>query len=331
MARVDQELLIPLVEYKVWKGIDNQTTDDMRLKPGFVRTANNVDFDEEEMVHRREGILEEILSGNWHSLWSDGDSLCYGIKVDDLRIINTDWTTSSTHSSVGTSKMSYVPVGDRIFYSNNSLVIGYIKNKVSYNFPEADRTMRQKMVGGELLEYYNGRLYASQGDGIYCSVAYSPMEMEIKRNFIMLGGPITMMHAVVDGIYISAGNTISFHHGSDLFDMKYKELLNVPAIKGSPIVVEKMVYTSTTLKDRAIGKCVLFSTSIGIFMGMPGGELKNLTGDYYAVDGIEDGSALIRWYGNYKQYVFMAQAPAEIAGIDGSIEFPLLSIEATTL
>ncbi len=326
---ISQEILRPLVEYNIWKGIDNQTRDDMRLKSGFVRVANNVDFDEEGMVHRREGILEEILSGSWHSLWTDGDTLCFGVKDNNLMRINSDWTTSTLLVSVGPSKMNFVPIGDRTFFSNLTNV-GYIHNGVAYAFPSADRTMRQTMVGGELLEYYNGRLYSAQGDGIYCSVAYSPMEMEEKRNFIMLGGPITMMHAVIDGMYISAGNTVSFHHGSDLFDMKYKELLNVPAIKGSPIVVERMVYTSTTLKDRAIGKCVIFSTSIGIFMGMPGGELKNLTGDYYGVNDIEDGSAIIRWDSNYRQYIFMAQAPAEIAGIDGNIDLPLLSIEATT-
>jgi len=327
---IGQERLIPLIEFKVFRGINNQVTDDMRLPSGFVRVANNVDFDEEGMMHRRVGILSEIFSGSWHSLWSDENTLCFGVRNNDLKQINLDWTSSTILTAAGPSKMNFVKVDDRIFFSNLEKV-GYIKNGVAYGFPNADRTMRQKMVGGELIEYYNARLYASYGDHIYFSVAASPMEMEKKRNFIVLDGPITMMNAVIDGMYISAGNTVSFHHGSDLFDMKYKELLNVPAIKGSPVVVERMTYTSTTLKDRAIGKCVIFSTSIGIFMGMPGGELKNLTGDYYGVNDIEIGSSIIRWHGNYRQYVFMAQAPAEIAGIDGSINLPLLSVEATTI
>jgi len=324
MGSMGQERLIPLVDYSIWKGIDNLTTDDMRLKPGFVRVANNIDFDDEDMPHRRVGISRLATSGSWHSIWSDGDQLCFGVLNGNLVKVNTNYTTTTLLVLVGLSKMNFVKIDERVFFSNN-VNTGYIKDSTYYAFPEADRTMRQKMVGGSLIEYYNGRLYAVQGNNIYFSVAYSPMEMEEKRNFITLDGPITMMHSVEDGIYISAGNTVAFHHGSDLFEMKYKELLSVPATKGSPIIVERLKHQTGSLKGEARGKCVIFSTSIGIFMGEKGGTLKDLTGDYYGISNVEDGSAIIRWDDNYRQYVFMAQAPAELSGMDGASSLPLLT------
>jgi hypothetical protein len=319
-----QERLIPLVEYRVFHGLDNQTRDDMRLKPGYLRVATNVDIDEEDMAHRREGILRQIAAGSWSSLWTDGGSICLGVKNGSLTQINLDWSTT-TLLSVGTSPMAYVKIDDRVFYSNGPSLVGYIKDGATHAFPEPDRSLRQKMVGGSLLEYYNGRLYAAQGNVIYCSVAYSPMEMDLKRNFMYLGGPITMMNAVKDGLYISAGSHVSFHHGSDLFEMKYVELLDVPAHRGSAQVVERLKHTAGSLKDQERGKCVIFSTPIGIFMGEEGGVLRDLTGDHYAVEEAEEGASTIRWYGNYRQFLYAIRIPSQDVGATGSDVLPMPS------
>jgi hypothetical protein len=312
---VTQQTLTPLVEYKAVKGIDNLTTDPMRLSPGYVRIANNVDIDDERMMHRRDGVLRAILSGSWKSLWSK-DDLCFGVKSGVLTKINVDWTETTILSAVGTSRMNYVPIDDRVFFSNLS-VVGYIKDGVAYGFPEPDRQLRQKMVGGEILEYYEGRLYAVQGNNVFFSIAYSPMEMDSEKNFIQLNGPISMFNAVSDGIWVSEKDGISFHQGPDLFNMIYKKMLNEPAIKGSAITIDGI-----DLASGASSKCVVFSTEIGIYMGFTGGVLKNVTDGKYGVLDIEQGQAIISSQNGYYQYIFMAQAPAGIGTVTLNVSDP---------
>ncbi len=313
-----QQTLQPLVEYKNFKGIDNLSTDYMRLSPGYSRVANNVDIDNEGMAHRRDGVLNSILSGSWKSLWSKDDR-CFGVKAGVLTKINVDWTETTILSGVGTSRMSFVQIDDRTFFSNLS-VVGYIKDSVAYGFPEPDRQLRQKMVGGEILEYYEGRLYAVQGNIVSFSIAYSPMEMDEEKNHIVLKGPINMFHAVQDGIWVSEKDGVSFHQGPDLFSMKYNKILNEPDIKGSAITIDGI-----DPKDGASGKCVAFSTEIGIYMGFTGGVLKNVTNGKYGVLNIEQGQAIISSQNGYYQYIFMAQAPAESSGYSGSLTFPALT------
>ncbi len=306
-----------LVEYKNIKGIDNLIKDDMRLDPGYVRIANNIDIDDEGMAHRRDGVLSTILSGSWKSLWRK-DDLCFGVKNGTLTKINTDWTETTILSQVGTSRMCFLQIDDRTFFSNLS-VVGYIQDSVAYGFPEADRPQRQKMVGGEILEYYEERLYAVQGNNVFFSTASNPYEMDSEKNFIVLNGPIHMGHAVFDGLWISERDGISFHQGHDYKDFIYARMLDEPAIKGSAITIDGI-----TQRDGSSVRCVIFSTEIGIYMGYPGGILKDLTKGHYGILGIEEGQASIVWVNGYQQYIFMAQAPAESSGYSGSLTFPAL-------
>jgi hypothetical protein len=173
------------------------------------------------------------------------------------------------------------------------------------------------MVGGEILEYYEGRLYAVQANNAFFSIAYSPMEMDEEKNHIVLRGPINMFHAVSDGIWSSERDGIGFHQGHDLFNFVYRKMLPEPAIKGSAVSIDGI-----DLRDDTSGKCVVFSTETGIYMGFAGGVLKNVTNGKYGVLDIEQGQAIISSQNGYCQYIFMAQAPAEIAGFEINLTLP---------
>ncbi len=341
MRELLQNVFKPLVEYKKFRGIDNLATDDMRVPVGFVRSANNVDIDGEGMMHMRIGILQELLSGDSHSLWSDEGDLCFFVKDNDLLQITNVYKSSgiwvAAYSTilvgVGSTKMNFVSVGHKTLFSN-LVVVGYIEDGTTHSFPVIDNTklkntFKERMVGGNLIEYFNSRLYVAQDEAIYHSDAGNPFVMDTRKNFFVMGGDVTMMLSVKDGFYISAGSKVIFapyqgevefpiEHGKlAIPDFGYKRLLDVPAIKGSAVAIEKM-------KDPGIGvigRCVIFSTSIGIFMGLPGGYLRDLTSDFYGVFDIEDGTAMIKWYNGYRQYVFLGQAPAALGIGYGSFKF----------
>ncbi len=299
-----------LVEFKNWKGIDNVTTEDARVRPGFVRVLRNANIDSEGMLHLREGILSKIVSGDCHSLWSDGGDNCFCILDENIVKLNSDWTTTILLHDIGKSRMNFVKVDQRILFSSLSIA-GYIEGGVAYASSEIDRTVagndyKERMVGGELIEYFNGRLYATQDDVLYFSDPYNPMVMDLRKNFIpLISGPFTMLKAVVDGLYVSAGDRCIFLGGADPFESFYRTILDVPAKKGSATVLE-----GWDLGKGVIGKMVIWSTEDGIYMGLPGGAVKDLTSDHYVVeDETTEGCALVKWNNGYQQYVFLGESP----------------------
>jgi hypothetical protein len=298
-----------------------------------VRAADNIDIDSEDMGHRRVGILRELYNGYWHSFWSDEGDLALGIRNGDLVQLNKDRTLTTLLVSVGYSKMNFVKVVDRVFFSNR-MVVGYflISDGQAYACPEPTRSLRQRMIGGDLIEYFNGRLYAIQDNTAFHSIAYSPMEMNLKDNFISMGGPITMFHSVEDGIYASAAEKVFFmdYQGETALgqpDFKYKPLLDVPALRGSPCIIERLDLGREIASSHRglVGRAVIFSTNIGIFLGLKGGYVLDCTSDHYAVLDVEQGCSLVKWHNGYRQFIFLGQAPAEIGGGSFKIRLPILT------
>ncbi len=333
MPRLIQNTLQPLYEMKKIKGIDNLTTDDLRLDTGFVRVAENIDIDNEMMARRRKGILRQIVNGNGHSGWSDEDRLCFLVLNDDLVRLNTDWTTTILLSKVGPSRMNFTKLGERIFFSN-LLVNGYIENGVAHAFPAEVRTGRQRMVGGELIEFIGTRLYSAQDGFIFRSVAGNPFEMDLERDHIYIGGPVTMMIGVngpgrADGLYVSGGGKCAFLSNLEpsLEGATHKPLLDVPALPGSAVAIEKLDMGNGLMGRGLVGRGCIWSTVIGIFMGFAGGYVKDLTSEHYGVLDIERGVASIKYHMGYRQYVFMGQAQAGLGEASIQITEPVPTIQ----
>lgn len=305
-----QETLTKIVEFKEWKGIDNVAPDDMRLDVGYVRVANNVDIDNSAMMHRRKGVSQRVLYGRWHSGWTNGTNY-FAVVDGDLVEVNLNWSTTIILAEVGYSRMNFVQVGKRTFFTNSD-IIGVIEDGTVYPFPEINQEFKEKMIGGDLIEYYNARLYVAQDKEIYFSDAVNPMVMDSRKNFILTGGPITMLKAVEDGIYVSASGKTFFMHGDDPSTFKYKALLDVPAIQFSAISFEKEVITYAK-RGTFAGKTVIFSTTDGIFMGHKSGALEDLTGKHYGVLDIDSGCSFIRWDKVRQQYIFIGEPYPEIS------------------
>jgi hypothetical protein len=138
----------------------------------------------------------------------------------------------------------------------------------------------------------------------------NPFEMDIERDHIDLGGDYTMLVGVngpagEDGLYVSGGGKCMYITDLEpsLENATYKTLLDVPALRGSAVAIERM-----DLGKGLVGRCCIWSTSIGIFMGLPGGYVKDLTSEHYAVLDIEEGFSFVKYHMGYRQYVFVGQA-----------------------
>ena len=305
-------------------GIDN-TSDPTRvgLKRGggiFLTEADNVDIDDEGMAHRRGGYAQLFLSGAVHSWWSDGKTGLF-VQGTDFKKLNADYTATILITDVDpTDRMTYVKVNDIIYFSNSSIV-GYVKDGSSYPFPDPNQTFKQRMFGGNLLEYYNSRLYAAFGDTIYFSDATVLTRMDKRKNAIPFPGRITMMKAVLNGIFVSAGDKISFMEGGDPFQFTFAPVLDIPAIEGTAITVE-----GEEIGRGLKGKAVFWLTELGVYRGLPGGVVTQMQGGLFSIEDIDAGMAVLKDDHGYQQYLAICPMVPGVGGSEGDVRMPRVAV-----
>ncbi|RPI50465.1 MAG: hypothetical protein EHM49_08530 [Deltaproteobacteria bacterium] len=302
-------------------GIDN-TSDPTRigLRRGggiFLTEADNVDIDDEGMPHRRKGYEDLLLSGDIHSLWSDGKKLGLFVQGTEFKKLNTDHTATTLITDIDpTDQMCYVAVNNIVYFSNSS-IIGYIRDGQPYPFPNPHQTFKQGMVGGHILEYYNNRLYAAYGNTIYFSDATVLTRMDKRKNAIPFSDRITMMKAVLNGIFVSAGDHISFMEGGDPFQFTYRDVSNVPAIERTAITVEE-----ENIGRGEKGKAVYWLTELGVYRGLPGGMITQMQDGLFSIRDIDAGMAVLRDDNGYQQYLAIVPLKPGVGGASGEFRVP---------
>jgi len=277
------------IEMKDIKGVMN-TVDPTRIPGDYLAVGTNIDIDDEFMVKMARGHVK-IISGNCHSLWSNKDKT-FGLFVNGgaLKMLHQDLVTVTTLLSglyVG-SPMCYTEGGGLIFFSNRE-VIGCIRDGIAYPFPTIDQPFKKRMVGGHILEYFNSRLYAAGSEIIAYSDAASPFMMDERDNAIQLTGQITMMKAIADGMYVSHGNTVAFLSGLSPSEFKYIPVNDSPAIPGMSMTVE-----GEEVAKGIMGRVAIWWAEDGCFIGLPEGQVKNLTKGYFTLEDVEGGALIYR-------------------------------------
>lgn len=322
-----------VIEYKDFLGISS-AKDLTRVPKGYLLRAVNFDIDVEMMLHRRRG-RKPFLPIGAHSGWSN-EFVCFFISNGNLYQLFDDWTSSIIMSGVGNNRMEYVDVNGIVYFTNNQ-IIGFIQDGVVYAFPEINETYKTKMIGGQLLEFFNSRLYTAQDDTIFFSDAGRPMVMDERHNFIQLSGRIRMLKAVVDGLYVSAGEHVFFlkEHikpttgsgGEDPPKWKYIPIIDVPAFEGMAIKVE-----GEKISPKIEAVVVIWPGGEGVFMGKPGGEFERLTGRNFFLDGVAHGAGALMvrsLHGNFlpgfPQYVGVYDLLPGFGEAESSMELPILT------
>ena len=318
------------IVYEDFLGISN-AKDLTRMQKGYLLRAVNFDVDVEMMLHRRRGFTKKLPIGS-HSLWSN-EFVCFFVSGGDFYQLNTDWTYSVILPGIGDNRMEYNDVNGIVYFTNNQIV-GYIQDGVAYPFPPIDQQYKTTMVGGQLLEFYNSRLYTAQDDTIFYSDAGRPMVMDVRHNFIQCPGRVRMVKSVVDGLYVSEGEHVYFYHGDGKEDPpKFKRIpiIDVPAFEGMAIKVE-----GEKISPKVEAQVVMWAGGEGIFMGKPTGEFERLTGRNLFLGGVSHGTAsmLIRdlhkgFKPGYPQYCGIYELLPGFGEGEVDLELPRLTVGGT--
>jgi len=321
----------PLNEYRNFLGVYN-SCDPTRIPVGrggtYLAVGENVDIDDEKMIHRRKGS-RVLLSGDVHSLWSN-DKLCFFCDGGNLKRLYEDYSSEVLLGGLNPrDRMTFVEAGGIIIFSNKAIV-GFIEDGTPHPFPNPGMKFKKRMVGGHHLEYFNSRIYAAQNNKIFYSDATDIMRMDTRKNFLPFTGWITMLKAVADGLYVGAGDEVNFLAGSDpLLDggFLFNKLDHVNrVIEGSAVKCE-----GEDVGPDTQGTVIYWATEVDVYKGLPGGQIKSAKGAHLTPNA-EKGSAVISWDRGYQQYLFVYEFREATGGGELKLEVkpPTINLRGTT-
>jgi hypothetical protein len=282
-----------------WPKFEGLNTRDRieELKPGELSVARNVDITAEGRLTRRDGFDDiASLTGDYHSLWAKDGLICLAVKAGNLLRINDDWSEAILRVGVGDNAVSYVEVNSTVYYTNGT-VIGYVTAGTDYLFTDPGVLYKRAPFPGQLIEYFNGRLYIAKDYVLWFTDALAFNRIDMRKGFKMLPGTITMLKAVDGGIYLSDSDATYWMAGTGPNVATIKKVEG-PAKPGSALVIN-----GQKIKSEFQGSYLLFTTDNGICLGTSEGQVVNVTQKKYRLPDVKRAAAMVRDEDNKLQYV----------------------------
>lgn len=273
------------MKWQGFSGINNRQKPE-ELKPGELSYARNVDIDDTKRLMRRDGY-DRVAVGNYHSLWSDG-STCFVVKAGNMFSVNSDFSTTLLRVNVGDSPMSYVSVNGVVYYTNGA-VIGYVENGVDYQFAAPSVSFKVAPPAGQLIEYFNGRLFIARGPVLWFTDALAFGRVDTRKGFKQLPSDIQMLRAVDGGIFVSDQEQTHFLSGAS----PEKFLLNGVCSASIPVTGPATIQ-GNKFSNEIKGSVAFFTTEDGLCAGLSDGTVIQLTANTYKLPTVKRGAVLIR-------------------------------------
>ena len=238
--------------------------------------AFNVDIDSTGRISRRKGYTK-IVDGECHSLFPYEDGFLV-VRNGILSILNPDYSYEGICSVNKKAKVSYVLVGERVYFTNG-YEKGYIEGRkyfpwefIEYVGPPTTRVFYGPPLG-HLIEVYNGFMFIAQANVLWYSMPFSYHSYSLKSDYIPFDSKVRMVKAVKDGLYVSTGKDVYYLNGSNPKEFFQEKVCNYPAIEGTGILIDGRKIGNGDIKE----KVVIWASKKGICIGGPNGLFANLT------------------------------------------------------
>ena len=268
----------------------NLSTSRFRKNGVYFYELNNIDVDDAGRMHRRDGYSASVEAGTAiRSLWANKD-ICLYLDGTNFKKLTSGYVSNTLISDVSSNdRFSYAENGNRVYFANTS-IIGYVDvtTGLPYPFPDPLKDYKVRMVGGQVLEFYNSRLYAAHGINLFFSDATIPTRMDQRKNAISFKSRITMVRGVDDGMYVSDSDNTYFESGkSPISEFVERKVLDCHAVEGMSIVVSR--------KNKQAVKVAYWMGSDGyMYIGYNGGVVVRAQEGLYQKAGLTFGSAIYR-------------------------------------
>jgi hypothetical protein len=270
-------------------GINNRSNSEDLILPDYkneysyeLEVGENININNAYTPSMRGGVslLKTVPT---YSMWATQDeNKAFCVQNDCLCKLFPDLTTYALASGFpNSSKVSYVEINDTV-YLTNYLNIGYIRDDTYEDIPAITQTFKIKMPAGQCIEYYWGRLYVARDNVLWFSDALRFNRLDLRKNFKVLPDEIDLVAAADDGLYVAAGGITYFLEGTNPHKFVLRPVAPYGAYRGQKIVVpgEKI------LNGQITKPLSVWSSTEGICIGMPSGQLRNITiSNYIMPDG----------------------------------------------
>jgi hypothetical protein len=274
------------LKWKSFKGLNTRQRPE-ELKPEELSIARNVDIDDAGRLTRRDGYDDiSTLTGNYHSLWSDG-SICLVVKGGNLYQVNTDWSETTLRINVGDSTMAYVSVNGTVYYTNG-VVIGYIEDGTDKAFTDPGVTFKISPPPGQIIRHFNGRLYIAKGPVLWFTDAMAFGRVDTRTGFKQFPSDIRTIRPVDGGLFISDADETFFMSGPSP-DKASLKTVGKAAITGSDLSIQGRLFSKEIQ-----GSVAFFTTEDGICMGMSDGTVISMTSSTYKLPSAKRGAIFVR-------------------------------------
>lgn len=284
-------------------GINNYA-DPTRLSQNELISAENVNIDDIGVAYRRDGYAS--LSGTaTRSLWSQGN-LCFCVQGRTIYSVSNTFSLTAVVTGLSTVEpVVFERINNDVVYTNG-IVIGYITGLAGNSFPAPSDPLKSIMPPGQLLEYFNGRLYVARGGFVFYSDPMYIGATQRRKNFIQFPGYITMLRCVADGLYVSAGDSTYFLSGLSPEKFTLVDIDTAPAYMGTDVDMSSDLIGDGTAVP---GNAVMWTSKNGVCAGGDGGRFVNLTLKKYVVSTAAQGAGVFRVTpDNINQYISVLQS-----------------------
>lgn len=267
---------MPLTTFDRFTGL-NTVDDHVRIKPreraiAFTQ-AVNVDIDKTFKPSRRDG-KEKKASGDFGSMWTGGVTLA--VKDGNLVSINPEtFAVTLLRAGVGTSRMYYAEIGDKVYFSNGT-IIGYAEDGVTYDIPAPTIEFKRVMPAGGLLTFFKGRLLIAKDSYIFYSDVADYNQYDGRSGILQFKSDVALIAPVNDGFFVSDSSGTYFMRGTNPEKWTKERVADYGAKKMPPAKIRDM-----RLGDYTVGNPVMWLSQKGLCVGGDGGFFKNLTESKY--------------------------------------------------
>lgn len=264
----------------------------LNMENGDCELLLNVDPNNTGGFVSRSGYTQ-VIALECHSGWSNTKDAYF---VSASILYHFDGTTATpVHVLSSDSRISFEQINDLVYFTSltdKGLLDGsrIVEQDVSTD------PFKVEAPFGQLVTYYNGRLYIANGSDVYCTDAFDrSLNVCDGRRYLIfsLDNPITLLAFVDDGIYVGSNKEIAFLQGEDPYSesaFTVNRVSNYGAIFGT----QWKTTGSYIPVAKAGGSCVVFTSDRGICVGANGGNLVNLSLNKVSLPIATVGASLLR-------------------------------------
>jgi hypothetical protein len=268
--------------------------DRIRTLPGDdgrvdLSAAVNVVLDDSGKISRRVGFALSAAFAGAHSGFSDSGT-CLCVKGGILySFVPGVWTFTPLVGVGNDSTMRYCTGAGRIFFSNG-VVIGEVKDGAASLFGTTTVAFKTTLPAGQAIAHHKARLYVGVDNMLWVSDVKPLSRADLRFGFKQFPHPIRMIASGPEGIYVGTEKAIFYGPGGNPLKMPFGKVSSCGA-KDIPVQYRDASEISGLQIE---GVFPVFTTDDGVCMGLPQGQILNLTEDKYAMPSGTTGASMAR-------------------------------------